>query len=200
MNYYKDLWNNPNTEAGQFFNKTDFNHKDYKRQEQVFRYFLKIIKDRSDDISEPIESVLEVGVGTARMMKIVTEELHPPIYDVVDIKLRGPLILMFNNCYEVDIVSDEFDKLLEGKQYDLILASEVLMHIKPDDIDSVLKRLTDLLAPNAVIVNIDWYHQPEPSTWCYIHDYEKMYIENGLYPVFTADIPEIKQKLFCYGK
>ena len=32
-NYYKDLWNDPTKEAGQFFKKVDFNLRtiDYKR-------------------------------------------------------------------------------------------------------------------------------------------------------------------------
>jgi ubiquinone/menaquinone biosynthesis C-methylase UbiE len=206
-NYYKDLWNNPNTEAGQFFNKTDFDHKDYKDQEQVFRNFLKGLKRLMDAYEEqkPIETVLEVGAGTGRMTKIMLEEL-PDIekYYIVDIKAPiKELTDLFPRHIEVgiaehDIIGKEFDLLFRGKQYDMILASEVFMHIKPEDIDSVLTRLTNLLAPEGLIINIDWYHQKEPSEWCYIHDYEKMYRENGLYPVFMRDIN--RQKLFCYGK
>ena len=139
-----------------------------------------------------------MGVGTGRMSKIVLEELNPRQYVALDIKNR----MVDNNDRIVFIEMDIND--IPGKlpfiQYDLILCSEVFMHIKPSDIESVLERVIKLLAPNGLIINIDWFHEPQESDWCYIHDYEKMYKENGLYPVFTADIKEIKQKLFCYGK
>jgi ubiquinone/menaquinone biosynthesis C-methylase UbiE len=149
--------------------------------------------------------VLEVGAGTGRMTIIMLEEL-PDIekYYIVDIKAPiKELTDLFPRHIEVgiaehDIIGKEFDLLFRGKQYDMILASEVFMHIKPEDIDSVLTRLTNLLAPQGLICNIDWYHEPEPSTWCYLHDYEKIYRENGLFPVFMMDIN--RQKLFCYGK
>jgi 2-polyprenyl-3-methyl-5-hydroxy-6-metoxy-1,4-benzoquinol methylase len=206
-NYYKDLWNNPNTEAGQFFNKVDFNHKDYKDQEQVFRNFLKglkAVKALYKD-QKPIETVLEVGAGTGRMTKIMLEEL-PSLeeYYAIDINISYKEIAdLFPRSMKVavgefDIMSKEFDLFMRGRQFDMVLASEVFMHIKPEDIESVLKGLTSLLAPEGIIINIDWYHQKEPSEWCYIHDYEKMYRENGLYPVFMRDIN--RQKLFCYGK
>jgi cyclopropane fatty-acyl-phospholipid synthase-like methyltransferase len=202
-NYYKDLWNNPKTEAGQFFNKVDFNHQDYKEQEKVFRNFLKGLKRLKEvyEDQKPIETVLEVGAGKGRMSTIILEEF-PDIkqFDVIDLEFEESFTLFDSkvDAYELDITSEDFDIPFRGKQYDLILASEVFMHIKPEDIESVLTRLTKLLAPQGLIVNIDWYHQKEPSEWCYIHDYEKMYRENGLYPVFMMDIN--KQKLFCYGK
>jgi 2-polyprenyl-3-methyl-5-hydroxy-6-metoxy-1,4-benzoquinol methylase len=205
-NYYKDLWNNPNTEAGQFFNKVNFNSKEYQLQEHIFKQTLWSINNmRKWGNQEPISTVLEVGAGTGRMTKIMLEEL-PDIekYYIVDIKAPiKELTDLFPRHIEVgiaehDIIGKEFDLLFRGKQYDMILASEVFMHIKPEDIDSVLTRLTNLLAPEGLIINIDWYHQKEPSEWCYIHDYEKMYRENGLYPVFMRDIN--RQKLFCYGK
>ena len=208
MNYYKDLWTNPNTEAGQFFNKVDFNHKDYKDQEQVFRNFLKGLKAIKALYEEqkPIETVLEVGAGTGRITKIVLQELTSiEKYYIMDIKSPIKQLLdLFPRHIEVgiaehDIIGKEFDLLFNNRQFDLIVASEVFMHIKPDDIESMLKGLTSLLAPQGLIINIDWYYQPEPSTWCYIHDYEKIYREeNGLHPVFEFSIN--KQKLFCYGK
>ncbi len=201
-NYYKDLWNDPRTEAGQFFNKVDFQSQGYKRQEEVFRGFLKglrALKELHED-QKPIETVLEVGCGNGRMLKTIIEELHPSIYDTVDIKIDDSIKPLFNNWYEMDITNNDFDEVIRGKQYDLILASEVFMHIKPEDISPIISKLTKLLAPNAIIINIDWVYQPQESTWCYIHDYDKLYRINGLHPMFEADIKEINQKLFCYGK
>lgn len=200
MNYYKDLWTNPNTEAGQFFNKVDFNHKDYKDQEQVFRNFLKGLKRLMDSYVEqkPIETVLEVGVGTQRITKIMIEEF-PDIqtYDAVDLKIRGGLTPIVKT-YNLDITSNEFDKQLGHKRYDMVVLSEILMHILPKDIDNVISKCSKLLNDNGCIINIDWANSSEPSEWCFIHPYDELYRNNGLQPIFITDIN--KQKLFCYGK
>lgn len=203
--YYKDLWNNPKTEAGQFFNKVDFNHQDYKKQEDVLRYFLKGLNALKAlyPNQKPIDTVLEVGAGTGRMTKIVVEELNPKYYGIwdLDIKKDGFPFKIASDIHQGDITTAAYrgDPPRGPDSYDLILASEVFMHIKPIDISITIQYLSMLLAPQGMIINIDWYYQPEPSTWCYIHDYEKMYREeNGLHPVFEANIN--KQKLFCYGK
>ena len=206
-NYYKDLWSDPNTEAGQFFKRTNFNSKDYKKQEQVFRQFLQTLKrlmDDGPDVQPPIETVLEVGIGKGRMSKIVLEELPDiQIYNAVDINFF-PIEINGVGVYNADVTDDMFfeniNSYYEGRRWDLILASELFMHIKPENIERVIKSLTNLLAPNGIIINIDWSFKPEPSKWCYIHDYDKLYRENGLQPIFTSNIETINQKLFCYGR
>jgi len=216
-NYYKDLWNDPNTEAGQFFKRTNFNSKDYKKQEQVFRQFLQTLKrlmDDGSDVQPPIETVLEVGVGTGRITRIVWQELSPNIkrYYGTDIQIPDKLEERFDNRYGnkdmkfqlgwFDITQDEFYIQQRDLKYDMIISSEVFMHIKPEDISPVISKLTNkLLAPDhGTIINIDWSFKPEPSKWCYIHDYDKLYRDNGLQPIFTSNIESINQKLFCYGR
>jgi 2-polyprenyl-3-methyl-5-hydroxy-6-metoxy-1,4-benzoquinol methylase len=203
-NYYKDLWNDPNTEAGQFFNKVDFNHKDYKDQEQVFRNFLKglrAVKTLYED-QKPIETVLEIGIGKGRMSKIMLEEFPDiQIYNAVDINFF-PIEIDGVDIYNADATDEMFfeniNSYYNNRRWDLILASEFFMHVKPEHIERVIKSVTDLLAPQGVIINIDWATDPMPSNWCYIHNYDQIYETNGLYPVFEATIN--KQKLFCYGK
>jgi SAM-dependent methyltransferase len=205
-NYYKDLWNNPNTEAGQFFNKTDFNSKDYKLQEQVFRQFLKglnALKALYHD-QKPIETVLEVGIGTGRMSKIILEEFPDiQIYNAIDINFF-PIKINGVGVYNADVTDEIFfeniNSYYDGRRWDLILASEVFMHIKPEHIERVIKSITNLLAPeHGIIINIDWAGEPMPSDWCFIHNYDQIYETNGLHPIFIADMKEIKQKLYCYG-
>jgi SAM-dependent methyltransferase len=205
MNDYKDIWTKG--EGFKFWNTVDFNHPDYKLQESVFRQILtnynKIFAEGGLYEGIKPESVLELGIGTGRMSKIMLE-IFPniQIYNAVDINFY-PIKINNIGVYNADVADETFfeniNAFYSGRRWDFVLASEVFMHIKPEDIERVIKSVKNLLAPNGTILNIDWSVQApqEHSNWCYIHDYDKLYRENGLKPIFTADIH--KQKLFCYG-
>ncbi len=217
-NYYKDLWSNPDTEAGQFFDKVNFKSKEYQLQEHIFKQTLWSINNlRKWDNQEPISTVLEVGAGTGRMTKIALEELPGiKMYDMLDIKpfdvqkvkenLKSIPDLHLKNvgtCYPMDITKGSFSRTFHPDvvRYDMVLASEVFMHIKPSDLEKTMKRLIDLLEPeHGIIINIDWTTDPMPSNWCFIHNYDQIYRDNGLQPIFTSNIESINQKLFCYGR
>jgi len=63
-----------------------------------------------------------------------------------------------------------------GTTYDLVLASEVLLHIPPDEIEQAVDRLFKLSAK--YIVTIDWT-EPIPGVeaayWNWIHDYRSLF-------------------------
>lgn len=209
--YYKDLWTKPNNHGTIFWRDVDFNKNEYKLQEHIFRQLLKSIKRLNKEYvpSREISSVLEVGVGTGRMTKIVREEL-PDIKNYMAVDINDPVrweggtpypMFARENIVELMRYWSQDNKTMIGGGYDLILASEIFMHIKPEDIEHTIKGLVNCLAPKGLIINIDWFFEPNAlSEWCFIHDYHKMYEENGLTPLFTADMREIKQKMFCYQK
>lgn len=214
-NYYRDLWTQKNSHGDLFWKQVDFNTNAYKYQEKIFRNTLVSLK-RMYDAFEPepkkIETVLELGAGTGRMTKIMLE-VFPDIkkYEVVDLSVDVEKIyktLGFDTVNRIDwnymdITTDEFLEGFRGKRYDFILASEVFLHIKPEDIEKVMQMVCRLAKSkgSGTILNIDWAFDPNgaPSEWCFIHDYDKLYRENGLELIYTADMKEIKQKLFVYG-
>jgi hypothetical protein len=62
------------------------------------------------------------------------------------------------------------------KEYDLVILSEVLLHILPTDIDSIIKKLITLSKKH--IINIDWYEENPPTSQAshnFIHQYEAIY-------------------------
>ena len=62
------------------------------------------------------------------------------------------------------------------KKYDLVIASEVLMHILASEIEEVIAKLVSM--SNEHVVNIDWYEQQKPNRAAphnFIHQYEKIY-------------------------
>ncbi len=200
-NYYKDLWNDPRTEAGQFFNKVNFNSKGYQLQEHIFKqclWSIKNLREWSAD-QDDIKTVLEAGCGDGRMTKIMLEEL-PSIEYYVAMDISEPSKFFIDNENKIRYIKDDIMNINHSGNFDCVLTSELLMHIKPEHIERVIKSLTNLLAPQGIIINIDWFYNEEPSPWCYIHDYDKLYRINGLQPVITSNIESIDQKLFCYGR
>ncbi len=66
-----------------------------------------------------------------------------------------------------------------NKIYDLVILSEVLLHVLPSEIDSIIRKLTTLSQKH--IINIDWYEDKLPrdykirATYNFIHQYETIY-------------------------
>lgn len=215
MNYYKDLWTNGTGDL--FFKNVNFGDRKYQLQEHMFRQLLKSLEGlRPFDSRKPVRSVLEVGAGTGRMTKIMLEELPDiTMYDMVDIKPFNHQKIKENlssiprevlrlkeigTSYPIDITKNSFSQTYSPNviHYDMVLASEVFMHIKPSDLEKTMKRLIDLLVPQGLIINIDWSFEHESSTWCFVHNYDQIYRDNGLHPVFEGDLVEINQKISCY--
>ena len=177
QNYYKDTWTKKGKNGAEFFKNVDFSHRTYQFQEHVFRQHLLSYRNFINmGAYKPVESVLELGAGTGRMTKIMLE-IFPDIlnYDVTDLMFDrltlaetiGSQNMRKLNWYSLDITSDEFNLVFAPhsptKTYDFILASEVFMHIKPEDIGSVIEKCCKLLvrtSGTATITNIDWSTDP----------------------------------------
>jgi phospholipid N-methyltransferase len=221
--YYNSLWwQDYNAHGSLFWRNVNHSLDSYRYQEEVFRNHISYL------VSHNIQSVLELGAGTGRMTKIVLEELGMEDgvfnwphyrgiqkYDCVDLncgvhmvnimKHLGPALAGRCNWLNLDITSKEFDLIFDSndhtRRYDLILASEVFMHILPKDIDSVISKVSKLLNDKGHIINIDWSYSSkelDKSEWCFIHDYDKLYSNNGLVPIGHVSMPSIKQGLYHY--
>lgn len=200
--YYDELWNSPNKPGYEFYKVVNHDHVVYKYQENMFTDY--ILKNLSN-----INSVLELGAGTGRMSKIVMD-IFPNIfrYDTVDITFKPELTKTFSNFkggsnthFQFDITSDRFHRWFAGKKYDLVLASEVFMHIRPEHINNLITTLSNITKH---IINIDWYVMPPAvpvnSDWCFIHDYIGMYTKNGLTKVDIIDMSHIIQQCIFHYK
>jgi trans-aconitate methyltransferase len=171
---------NPNQywiERGKKYKEQFEYNKTYRLQEIMLIEYLKNISAFS--------SVIEIGCGFGRITKLLLSHF-PDIeeYLAVDISLH-----QIKNAKEYVkqagkrntdlqfIVSDV--RLLEiSRRYDLLLASEVFMHILPLDIDAVMRKLCGLSSKH--VVNIDWYEEKTPkkvASHNFIHEYQKIYNE-----------------------
>lgn len=161
-------------------------YKDEFRYNKSFQLQEKILIDYLKDNVSSFSSVIEVGCGFGRITKLLLSNFPNIIeYLAIDlspdqienakesisqgIETKGPdLILTF-------MVSD-IQSFQVQKKFDLVIASEVLMHILPSEIEEVMLKLVSM--SNEHVVNIDWYEQQTPSkaaTHNFIHQYEKIY-------------------------
>lgn len=126
----------------------------------------------------PIHSVLDVGCGRGRLASLLGEALPAAHYTGLDIgeaqveatqKVRPDGTLYLTPIQDFDT----------KHKYDLVLVSEVLMHIPPNEIESVCKKLMKLATK--AIVAIEWT-QPigdiPPADWNWLHDYRSIFGSN----------------------
>jgi ubiquinone/menaquinone biosynthesis C-methylase UbiE len=141
-----------------------------------------MLVDYMHSISPPFSSVLEIGCGFGRITNLILSNFSEiREYIAIDLSphqineaekyvngLRSSRPLRF-------IVSDIQSLDLKNK-YDLVLASEVLMHVLPSDIEHVIGKLVDMSSRH--VTDIDWYEDKLPRDVAphnFIHQYEKIY-------------------------
>jgi len=149
-------------------------------QENILLDYLKNIP-----ISSSFSTILELGCGFGRIAKLLLSnfpnimeyiaiDLSPHqienakefVKPVIDIKERNPLKF---------IVSD-IQSFQNEKKYDLIISSEVLLHVLPSEIEKIMNKIVDMA--NKHIINIDWYEGKTPKNAAphnFIHQYETIY-------------------------
>ncbi len=130
--------------------------------------------------------MLEVGCGFGRITKLLLSNF-PHITEYLAIDLSPDQIENAKELIESGIemkgqypnltfrVSD-IQSLQIQKKYDLVIASEVLMHILPSEIEEVIGKLVSM--SNEHVVTIDWYEPQTPSKGKphnFMHQFEMIY-------------------------
>lgn len=122
----------------------------------------------------PIGSVIDVGCGRGRLARVVRDVLPAALYSGMDL---GPAQIAATR--EVRPDGDYFQSRLQDfrpkRKWDLVIASEVLLHIPPDDIQQAVKNLRRL--GRRWIVTVDWTQPVLPpiaeENW--LHDYRSLF-------------------------
>jgi SAM-dependent methyltransferase len=155
----------------------NFQHdKRFQLQESMLLEYLRTIS---------FESVLEVGCGFGRITRLIIEN-NPQIKDYLALDLSPDQIMnakeyvypvLTNRNVKLDFIVSEIQSIQIGRKYDLVLASEVLMHVLREDIVNVMTILINFAQKH--MINIDWFEWPEPpqrpDTWNFVHPYETIY-------------------------
>lgn len=177
------------------------------RAEQIFQYQEKRLLEELDKLK--FDTVLEVGCGFGRITKLISNTYHPSLYDAFDVspdQIENAKKLNLNVNYSVVTIKDFVPKIT----YDLVIVSEVLMHIPFSDIFETMKKLDIMTAK--YLVNIDWFLPKQiQKDYCYSHDYPKYYrnldfdllsvsLNNSLASRIFKKLPQLKQTIFIGKK
>jgi len=161
-------------------------YKDEFRYNKNFELQEKMLIDYLKNKISSFSTVLEAGCGFGRITKLLLTNF-PNIMEYLAIDLSPDQIENAKELIRPGIetrgqlpnptfmVSD-IQSFQIQKKYDLVMASEVLMHILPSEIEEVMCKLVSM--SNEHVVNIDWYKEQTPSKAAphnFIHQYEKIY-------------------------
>lgn len=154
-----------------------------KKQEEIIQEIISKFKP---------QSILEIGCGSGRFTKIISELTEFEKYVAIDIS-QGQIDSARKNVRneKIDFLCTKVQELDINQKFDLVFSSEVLMHINFEDIDSVIKKMVSL--SNNKIITVDWFDSKkigeEAGEYCFIHDYNKIFSKNGVNEIIIHNIP-----------
>ena len=173
------------------YNPSEYWHERGKIYKKNFRYDKnkhvqeEFLIAHLNNISGSFKSVLELGCGFGRITQLllsnysnITEYLAVDISpdQIENAKSLLSSTKLSNNQVKLNFLVSDIQSLDLDKQYDLVILSEVLLHILPTEIDSIIKKLITLSKKH--IINIDWYEDQPPKSQAshnFIHQYETLY-------------------------
>jgi SAM-dependent methyltransferase len=193
------------------YNPSEYWHERGKVYKKNFRYDKnkrlqeEFLITHLNGISGSFKTVLELGCGFGRITQLLlTNYSNITEYLAVDIspdQIENAKSLLsstkLSNKLKLDFLVSDIQSLKSDKEYDLVILSEVLLHILPTEIDSVIKKLITLSKKH--IINIDWYEEHPPrkqASHNFIHQYEELYKKYTEPSTIIKRIPIKRKKKF----
>jgi len=163
--------------------KEEFKYnKKFELQEKILIDYLKNHLSVS-----PFSTVFELGCGFGRITKLLLSNFsNITEYVAIDLspnqienakEFVRPTMETKQQNLSLNFMVSSIQSFQIQKKYDLVMASEVLMHVLPSEIEDVIRKLVSM--SNEHVVNIDWYEEPPPTKVAphnFIHQYEKIYV------------------------
>jgi len=140
---------------------------------------------------EEIISVIDVGCGQGRLAAFIAEVLPNASYSGVDLaqaQLDGTARVQPEGEYYLSKLQD----FQPGLKWDLVLCSEVLMHIPPNEMHLACQNL--LAITGKYLITIDWTRPLTVKTapWNWLHAYREFLGEPDV------EIPSGNQSIFLF--
>jgi trans-aconitate methyltransferase len=141
----------------------DFRPERYREQEQVLAEVI-------DGLT--FHTVLDVGCGFGRIGEIVMRLRPRATYRGIDVSPEQLAAARRRIPSGIFTLGDA-RTLDPGRRYDLVIASEILMHIPPSEVGNVVARL---VAVSRRLVTVDWQAPgSEAGGYCWGHDYRTLF-------------------------
>jgi SAM-dependent methyltransferase len=163
-------------------------------EQAAVRGELQLLIEELQEINGPISSVLDVGCGQGRLAAFLLDVLPAAKYSGMDLaqpQLSGTLAVRPEGEFILHDIREPFRKASAPpyiRQWDLVLASEVLLHVPPADIEQACRNLLDVTGK--YLITVDW-SQPlegEIAPWNWLHDYDKLLEPDVEIQVFNQSI------------
>ena len=160
------FWNN---RGKSFYKNNPYSEKDYKDQEQLILSYLKNLD---------FTTVLEVGCGYGRITKLINQNFEIKNYLATElspdlVKIATEVNQEFQN---IEFKQSTIQDLDIDKKYDLVIGTEVLQHVLPNDIQSSVQKLVDISKKHVINVDISFEKTPPNlARHNFAHDYNKIY-------------------------
>lgn len=137
-------------------------------------------------------TIFEAGCGRGRLAHLFTREFITASYYAIDV---GPLqvqetlrLVPTAEVFQSSIQRFDLDPLINHRgwpaAFDLVVSSEMLMHIKPDEIGDTLWKLQSMVAHGGYLLLIEWVPIPNiervpDAIHNFPHDYENLFSQIG---------------------
>jgi SAM-dependent methyltransferase len=166
-------------------------------EQAAVRVELQLLIEELQEINGPISSVLDVGCGQGRLAAFLLDVLPAAKYsglDLAEAQLKGTLavrpdaeafyLLRLQDANAIELLR-QHDTVLH---WDLVLASEVLLHIPPDEIELACRNLKRMAG--RYLITVDWTQplEGEIAPWNWLHDYDKLLEPDVEIQVFNQSI------------
>lgn len=162
------------TERGKSYYLRNFNTVAYKLQEKLLINAL---------CNLTFTSVLEVGCGFGRITRLILQNFSN-IGDYLAFDMSFDQInnakKYLQHANQVDFIVSDIMSVSGNKKYDLVLAVEVLLHVRPQDLKNTIIKLLSL--SRCYLLHVDWqeYKPSDSAPHNFMHDYDSIYQELGL--------------------
>jgi len=171
------------------YSDNPYSRKEYKLQMNEVLDYLKTLE---------FSSVLEYGCGYGRYTRLLLQNFKIKSYVATElsqdsIKEAKKLNREFDNVeFKIATIKDlNFDE-----KFDLVLGTEVLQHVKEEEIQTCIDKLVNLSKKH--VVNVDSYFDVKPENLarhCFNYNYETLYSKNEN----VKEVKRIKLSVFNHS-
>lgn len=139
-----------------------------------------------------IDDVVDLGCGRGRIASLLLDVLPSAKYTGVDVgeaQVEATRLVRPDG----DFYTSRLQDFEPDRQWDLVIISEVLMHIPPSDIEAVCHKVKGLA--RKWVVTIDWtapLGDVPIADWNWLHPYEQMFGPDSV----EREIPTGLQSIF----